>query len=791
MAVIHMNFKAHSTALIVASLLLPYSVQAADGPRSSPDDANAPILDWLNHKEEDLRPWLAKRASANRPQNYDGAPDYIDFKLHVKPIKLIERSQAEEFRDRATKALFDEYFPTTVFGTFFESGHPAIETPRGPYQWNSIAASHMDDPKLFKQAVQGLVDKGIKSIRIAPNLHEINPQNPATWSRYIDQLETIWRAGGTPTVSVAFFPSLKRWEIKKPGTQEVDYLKSYLLNPEWPSDMGKIAESLMNRIWERAEEVERETGNKVRFVVNPINEPETLAGFNRQFWHGAHANWSHPEMNRYYVKSVIRIGEANVAIRNAVENTSKGRRILFMHNEAMTPDDYPSHRGGGKYAVSKFMLGDDVLMKADLEAYLKEPIDQLEVRLETAVKNRKLNEIEWAINEFTFGAWNTTPESRIKARQEIVRELSDLKAAHLRFFQNTGKTMKTDTMLHLDYYLQTEYVLKQSPDEIARFVATKNGKPLRYALAVHDKRELERMVRESAAKNFPVESLDKDDYSALAQDDYEVLSKLIGLRKNYTLSDDPEMVNRQTRAGLRPLQGEYKDTDDVLRSLVVDDGKKLKQILGINTDAELRSLVENAASHDVKQKVQIHTGETMKDTLDRDGRRALRRLLGIDRDFALGFEPQHSAQQERLRLRKGLYPFIMDYANSLRLFAVGVGESGTPFHTFAPKLHDEMAMRYAKALKSGLYGTLYSFGPAVDTRGWAKGPLSFHYLDDHEINPSGIFRLVEDQDKTGAAAIKLERRPWVDTFVDPVVGYLKQAKTSKCLQLLKQIKLGN
>ena len=126
-----------NTVAVIFLLIYLSPVQAADGPRmSSVDSANAPILNWLEHKEESLRPWLKKRALANRPVNYDGAPDYIDFKLHVKPMKLVQRSQAEELRDRATKALFDNYFPTTFLGSFFESGHPAIETSRGPYQWN-------------------------------------------------------------------------------------------------------------------------------------------------------------------------------------------------------------------------------------------------------------------------------------------------------------------------------------------------------------------------------------------------------------------------------------------------------------------------------------------------------------------------------------------------------------------------------------------------------------------------------------------------------------------------------
>jgi hypothetical protein len=675
------------------AILTALPALAGDRPRSRAerliDEENASLIRWLEEKRDALRPWLSRRGTP------EGPPDYIDFRLDFPPIPLVEKTKAESARSHETKLLFNQYFPKGeaggYLGTFFEAGHPYILTKRGPYQWNSTRVSGMEDPKLFRQAVELLLARGMKNIRLAPNLHQVSANHPGSWDRYVDRLETIWRAGGTPTISVAFFPSLKRWE-KKYGNGEVDYTKSYLLHPEWPTDMGLLTETLMKRVWERAAKVEKELGRKVDVAVNPINEPETLASFNRQFWHGGHAPWGHPETMRYYVPSVLQIAKANVAIRQAAEKTAEGRRILFVHNEAMTPNAYGNDRGGGKYAVSKFMLGDEVLLRADLDAYLALPVDELRDRLAERAKAGRLSELEWSLHQYAFGSWNGTPAEREAARKEILESFGELQRAHENFARDTGKTMKTDCMLHLDYYYQSEFGAVRPVAEIAPELAANRGRKLKQVLGTKNEKEIYRMLREAGVEEKSLRALRKnpDDYlEILSRNDYAVL-------------------------------------------------KKLLDILPGNT---------------------------------------------------LGFEPQYYARQIRAGIRRGFLPYFMEYINELRVFIVGVGESGTPFHTFAPLLHDQVMMEYAAALKAGVYGTQYGFGPAVDTRGWAKSPLGHHYLDDHELNPSGLLTLVERKSgqKKGPRVLRtVEERGWVDAFVRPFFDSMKKIEdSSRCVDLLR------
>lgn len=682
---------------------------------------------------------------------------------------------------KSTKELYDSYFPpsdpSSYVGTFFESGNPYIQTARGPYQWDSIKASGMDDPVLFGKAVTALTKAGIKSIRIGPNLFELDPERPESWNSFIDKIEIMWRKGATPTISVAFFPGLKRWEVKSPNG-EIDYSKSYLLNPKFPGDIGRLTTGMMKVLWKRAAVVEADLGRKVNIVINPINEPETFAGFNRQFWHGAHANWGHPETMKYYVPSVIQIAKANVEIRLAVEANNNGRRILFAHNEAMTPVYYPSHQGGGRFAVSKFMLGDNVILKADLEVLRTMNLTELK---EMVIDEK--DELLWSIKKFVFGSWNKTPEAQEKARHILMTQFEDLKNLHLSLISKTKKSMKTDNILLVDYYYQTEFILPYDVERLVTELSEYNGKKLREVLDVKSDAGFLEMLNKAATLNhgdlppegpkgslvhFPFKKIEDVNFrQLLSQYDYVVLERLVGLRREFHFKDDAIFVSRQKRAGVRPSASQLYRLDHIIDKAALNNGEGLLKILDVKSSDEMWSLINGVKA--------VDKSKPLKTILHENGQQVFRELLGIRREFLLGFEPQHYARQIRADIRHGFHKFMIEYVNALRLFAAGVGESGTPFYIFSPLLHDQVMMEYASALKSGIYGTQYAFGPAVDTRGWAKAPLGLHYDDDHEINPSGLLKIITVKDGKdvkfrGDEAID---SAWPKQFLEPLFEGMK------------------
>jgi hypothetical protein len=733
--------------------------------RLSTNAANARLLGWLERKSDSLNDWMSKRGKP------DGPPDFIDFYIPKSRAQLTGPVGEEVQIAKRSKELFDEYFPpsdpSSFIGTFFESGNPYIQTQRGPYQWDSIKASEMSDPALFLEAVTTLKKAGIKSMRIGPNLFELDPANSKSWDPFIDKIEVMWRNGVTPTISVAFFPSLKRWE-KKSADGKIDYENSYLLHPQFPKDMGRLTTGMMTELWKRASIVEKDLGHRVNLMVNPINEPETLAGFNRHFWHGAHANWGDPETMKFYVPSVIQIAKANVEIRLAVEALSNGRRILFAHNEAMTPVYYPSHQGGGRFAVSKFMLGDDVVLKADLDELERMNLTDLKVKV-----SEEGNELLWAMNKFIFGEWNKTAKDQEEARLFIVKEFQALKDLHLSLLTNTKKTMKTDNILLVDYYYQTEYILPQEVEKIMTDLSLNQGEKLRELLDVKTDEGFFEMLKKAATVNeadlppqgpkgslipFNYKKLEDVNFKdLLSQNDFVVLERLVGLRREFQFNDQAPFETRQRRAGFKSLSSQLYRLDGFIDEAVKNNGKGLQDILGVKTHAEMWAMI-NAIKP-------VDQNDSLSAILNANGQEIFKTLLGIKREFLLGFEPQHYARQIRAGIRHGFHKFMIEYVNATRLFAAGVGESGTPFFTFSPLLHDQVMMEYASALKSGIYGTQYSFGPAVDTRGWAKAPLGLHYDDDHEINPSGLLKIDPATEDTKPA---LNIRPWPEKFITPL-----------------------
>jgi hypothetical protein len=752
-------------------------------------EENRAVLGWLRVKKTGLTHWLENRGKENGP------PEAIDFYLNPQPIQLQAPLESEMKVAQGTKSLFNHYFPqndpSSYVGTFFESANPHIETPEGPFQWNSHYVSGMESPALFEESVKTLTGLGFKNIRIGPNLFELDPNNPESWNHFLDKIEVIWRYGATATISVAFFPSLERWRVAGTGPYGIDAEKSYLLNPKWPTDMGKLSRGLMQQLWKRAAAFEALHPQRLaQVILNPINEPETLAGFNRQFWHGAIAPWGDPETLRFYIPSVIAIAKANVLIRLAAEKASPGKRILFMHNEAMTPFYYPSHKGYGRFAVSKFMLGDQSLMNAQFEKIKAMPLESLRQALNAEFASKTINEVHWSLKEFIFGSWNQTPAQQEKARQEIIAQFEDLQQTHLALFKSVGKTMKTDTMFMADYYYQTEFKLNRSTENLISELAAQQGEKLKLVLDIKGDAEFVTMLQHFAGlakeRNPQIAGIfhgemnrsQIDFKSLLSSQDAIMLETMIGLRNDYQLSGDANFVALRTKAGIPP--GKFNRTDQLLTDLVANQAALLNSVLDASPGNTLREKLTliGANTSDGSPAIEVLASDSIEQILNRHDRTILHRIFGIKRERLLGFEPNTYPRQIRAGIRDGFYKYSMQYINALRIFTFGVGESGTPFHVYAPMLHDQVMMEYATVLKSGVYGTQYSLGPAVDSRGWAKGPLSLSLQNDVEVNPSGLLSLKVAPVQERAAFHVVPRNwqsnpPWAGEFLNPLFAGLK------------------
>lgn len=718
-----------------------------------------PLLEWANNKKA----WaLSKMQEGSTSERFD---KFVDFYFPEKKVPINPNPEERRLSDE-TKKLFLEYFdgndPSSYIGTFFESGHPYVTSRLGPYQWNSLHDSGLDDHEVFRKVIRTLVRDGIRNFRLAPLLHVDNT------TPFLEKIRIIWEEGGTPIITMVWFPSFKKWEVLKPDGS-VNYPGSYILNKNWPYDVAKKTEELMTKLWSLSEELEKKTGKKHPALVNGVNEPETLAGFNRHFWHGAFANWGSEEKLRYYVLSAIRIAEANVLIRKAVETTAGGRRVLFVHNEAMTPNYYPSHQGLSKYTVSSLMLGEDEFLKTDFKRLLTLSLKDLE----KAFAKKKLSITEGLVKAYVFGPWNKTNEDRLRARGEIINELSMLQILHQDLKRTTGKTVKTDSLLYLDYYYQTEYhpvipvpklAKKLSSFSVLKDVLKAKDDEALFNFIKHAYQKIDRdyspvgpegPVLPFTAKNLSYINLSK----ALVQNDYLILERLIGLRREFTFIDTEEFKRRRAIGKIGDDSKVIFRTDHLLENLLENQAKLLKEVFGARSESELR------------RKIGVEGKRSLRDFLEENGRSRFNKLFGLKVEYMIGFEPQHYARQIRAGVRYGFYHFFMEYINALRLYVVGVGESGTPYYYFANLLHNQVMMEYITALQSGVQGSQYVFGPAVDTVGWARSPLGHHWDEDHEVNPSGILRLENGEPKfRGNEAIG---EKWAVDFMNSVFQNMK------------------
>lgn len=590
-------------------------------------------------------------------------------------------------------------------------------------------------------------------MRIGPNLHEIEMGRPASWDPFIEKIEKMWENEISPTVTMAFFPSLKRWE-KLNVDGSIDQEHSYLLHPDFAHDMGQMTEEFMTRVMARKALFERNnpTKRKPRIAINGVNEPETFAGFNRQFWHGDYANWFSPLMNKFYIPSIINIAKANVQIRLAIERSTH-EAILFMYNEAMTTDEYISHRGGGRFAVSKFMLGDDVLMKSNFD----ESFQSFSERIKDKPTH---NEMDWALKAFTFGSWNEgSSEKQQMAYEQLIGEFKQLRDLHKSL--PDGKTMKTNTYLALDYN-QTEAIPKKEIPVFLKEVSANHGQKLKEILgALDDEKFLDMMKAASENREdlegkvkIPFNYKNREDVpfeKVLSDMDSELLSRLVGFKRQFELSSDPEHKARQTEAGLLASAAPLESTDSLVAKMSADDGQELQRIMGLKSKEELLYALQRIGrdNSDGQGTSEFGLHESVEEILSKNGRLILNRTFGLKRHFKVGFEPQHYARQMRAGMRDGFYKFLMDYTNALGIRVVGVGESGTPYHNLAPLLHDQHMMSLASAGQSGLYLAMYNIGSTTNTVGWEYSPMALPAAMDQVVNPSGIFNIpVEGQPVT-------------------------------------------
>ncbi|MES3036435.1 MAG: hypothetical protein V4736_00890 [Bdellovibrionota bacterium] len=767
--------------------------------------ANQLIYGWQSEEAKALKEYLPKRGL------HDGPNEDFDMQIDTKKVVMRERSAEDMNRDSATQDLVLDYYShqgnKRYMGIFVESG--AANT--GQYQWNTQRWAGFAVKELRDKFLDQALANDILNIRMGINIHEVDVTRPESIEGILDFHREAWKRGIAVTDSVLFFSGLKELETLK-ADKTVDPSKSYQNHPQFLNFAEKRGEFVLAAIFKAQKKFNEDNAAQpphlrkpvARTAVNPVNEPETFAGFNH-FWNNGFANWSDPNLMHLYVQTIINIAKANVRIRMATERAAKGERTLFFHNEAMTPKDYPSHKGDLQFAISKLMLGDAQLMNADFDKLQHEPIAEIRSRFEANKAKGDINVIEASILHFATVPMNDTDAKVDNARKAIIVKLRELRGEHLAYERMTekrvngkvvqkGKTAKTDTMVMFDYYQQSEFILPKPVPQMVKDLSANKGRLLKKVLMTKDNTGFLNIVKERTlqAETATGQKLwpEKEDLSTaeleklLSREDGIVLDKIMGLRNEWDLSKDPAMVARRERAGFVEKKLDLTDEkriDTFINALLANDALLLKKALEVDTNEKLIETLRAAGLDTTKSDLReiINAGE----------REAFHKLFGLQRHRRTGFLPPHYARQTRAEMRKGFYETFLTYVNELGIRVGGIGESGTPYYPWAAGVQKQMFLALAAGAKaSDFYIVRSDIGPALGTVGWMNGPMTGNIKTNGKRGEDGVFKLV----RTGPKKFEYQlsawpgATPWYTQYKNDFLGGLsreeariEQAKLSR------------
>lgn len=352
-------------------------------------------------------------------------------------------------------------------------------TTKMDYRWNSLREAGMYDKDIRKKFIDGLKKIGITNLRFGFSNHEIKRISPGVWD------EASWKDA---TLMINDFVEndinlsldLNHFGIEshfcvdsdnrpvtysKDGvelchTESHDPTKSFLLHNEWPDYFADFALEAFKRFFPKVK----------AFTI--INEPETVKGFNSGLWYGAFPGWGNaiPTAGYYEAKRSIRVGIAAVKARLRIEHYLKSlntpERPIFLHVEAMVPkmhwSDFNNHI---RYITSDTILGADWVMENDFTKMKKTPVSEL---MQSIYWNWMPEEKRTVFNllaaQTIYWGFDANVETQELRKNEFLTSLEYLQKLHNVLKAKFNQSMKSYTVLGVDYYSHNEENLDPRPE---------------------------------------------------------------------------------------------------------------------------------------------------------------------------------------------------------------------------------------------------------------------------------------------------------------------------------------
>ncbi len=762
----------HCSTALVLSMGLP-AIAAPNAAESAHltkvERSNAAFHGWIESLSQFWNSYLPKRGLKDGPN--EDSDIYIEAKKSsYSPVK---KTLEEIKRTDQTQELFEHYYghqgPAKRRGIFIES----TRTWNGDGEWNELRWAGLEIKANRDKFLDACAKLGIYQIRFGIGIEAINPNRTDSVDSLLDFHMEAWKRGIALTDAILFFSNLREFEVLN-ADKSINFDKSYYSNKNIRPVVSARTKFYLTKLFDQ--EVKFNAANALasadqrkpsaRTAINILNEPDTALGFLLQFWNKTKGLWSDPSYMRWYPQQVIDAASLTVDLRTVVEEAKQAsvakmgthnpidEKVLYFHNEAMTPERYPTHQGDLRFAISQLILGDDQLLNADFDKLATQPLEHIKARFEKNKKNGILNPVEAMILKYSFADVHVKNNESEAARTFIVAKMKQLKKDHLRFQKKFDKTAKTDTMAMFDYYQQSEFILKQTVPEMIKSLSENDGALLKKSIGTQTEEGFLNVLRErtqqaeamTGQKIWPTAgAIDLE--KLLAAEDGAVLDKLIGLRNDYGLDTAEELVARRNRAGFdaKVINGPGNDEhriDTFFNDLQADDNALLKKALGVNTEHQLVQILNQIGADTSKggEVIRVYEPHAIRAAMNAKERTLFHRAFGFNRDRNLGFLPTHYARQIRAGLRDGITKVLTTYINQLRVFNFGGGELGGPYVPWHQMMLTQSTAGFAAAAReTGSYLTSLHVGPAIGVPGWMAGPAIGNLVTNGVRGQDGIF----------------------------------------------------
>jgi beta-glucosidase/6-phospho-beta-glucosidase/beta-galactosidase len=399
------------------------------------------FLDWAQAKEQEIK---------NKPEPISESDQFNEpVYLSLPSQEIKQPTSLEKKRIQASTELyfknFGRNFVESFLWTGIESGNPL--TRLEDYRWNSLREQGFYDSQNRKKFIQTLRQAGIRNIRLGMSNHEIDLKDDSTWAATTAMIDDFYQAGFKISLDLHHFGIEDQFRVLD-FTGKTNGEKSYYLNPEWPSYFSLFARRAIEKYHQKIQ------------AVTIMNEPETVVGFNGELWHGGFPGWQDPQSNRFYVQRSLQVAKASVLARLQIEDflshlrTKQKPRLLYIHTEASVHKlywkDFNLYR---RFVASDMILGHQWLIDANLQELARVPMEELDGRWHEKTDETRTN-LDWVVENYLI--YNQAPENREALRKDLVMRLQELQALHLELFHRFGKTMRTDSVLGVDYYAHNE-----------------------------------------------------------------------------------------------------------------------------------------------------------------------------------------------------------------------------------------------------------------------------------------------------------------------------------------------